>query len=72
MSSFNIQVNRKDINQYKIVKKEVPTLENLEIGQILVKVDQFAFTSNNITYACLLYTSPSPRDRTRSRMPSSA
>ena len=25
-----------------------------------------------ITPACLLYTSPSPRDRTRSRMPSSA
>ena len=24
------------------------------------------------TYYCLLYTSPSPRDRTRSRMPSSA
>ena len=23
-------------------------------------------------YDCLLYTSPSPRDRTRSRMPSSA
>ena len=27
---------------------------------------------NNIVDACLLYTSPSPRDRTRSRMPSSA
>ena len=26
----------------------------------------------NISTACLLYTSPSPRDRTRSRMPSSA
>ena len=25
-----------------------------------------------LTEACLLYTSPSPRDRTRSRMPSSA
>ena len=25
-----------------------------------------------MTYTCLLYTSPSPRDRTRSRMPSSA
>ena len=25
-----------------------------------------------IGYTCLLYTSPSPRDRTRSRMPSSA
>ena len=30
-------------------------------------------TETNITYnTCLLYTSPSPRDRTRSRMPSSA
>ena len=26
----------------------------------------------NVKYICLLYTSPSPRDRTRSRMPSSA
>ena len=25
-----------------------------------------------VLYTCLLYTSPSPRDRTRSRMPSSA
>ena len=25
-----------------------------------------------LIYTCLLYTSPSPRDRTRSRMPSSA
>ena len=27
---------------------------------------------NRSLYVCLLYTSPSPRDRTRSRMPSSA
>ena len=27
---------------------------------------------DSATYACLLYTSPSPRDRQRSRMPSSA
>ena len=26
----------------------------------------------NLYWDCLLYTSPSPRDRTRSRMPSSA
>ena len=32
-------------------------------------VDQ---STGNFTYTCLLYTSPSPRDRTRSRMPSSA
>ena len=33
------------------------------------------FTDNGIEvniFTCLLYTSPSPRDRTRSRMPSSA
>ena len=29
-------------------------------------------TLNDNTVTCLLYTSPSPRDRTRSRMPSSA
>ena len=29
-------------------------------------------SGNPIIYICLLYTSPSPRDRTRSRMPSSA
>ena len=28
--------------------------------------------NNDITKACLLYTSPSPRDMRRSRMPSSA
>ena len=33
------------------------------------KVAQYPF---NPSMPCLLYTSPSPRDRTRSRMPSSA
>ena len=32
------------------------------------KITEFA----KLFWACLLYTSPSPRDRTRSRMPSSA
>ena len=34
-----------------------------------VQQDQVSNSNNN---SCLLYTSPSPRDRTRSRMPSSA
>ena len=33
------------------------------------KVTDFRFRNPHV---CLLYTSPSPRDRTRSRMPSSA
>ena len=31
-----------------------------------------AAAASDVTLTCLLYTSPSPRDRTRSRMPSSA
>ena len=40
-------------------------------GQQLTGV-RFATTPENWRRTCLLYTSPSPRDRTRSRMPSSA
>ena len=41
----------------------------------LKKLDESALIENSqfkAYYTCLLYTSPSPRDRTRSRMPSSA
>ena len=40
---------------------------NLQKGFIV-----FIFLSALLLVSCLLYTSPSPRDRTRSRMPSSA
>ena len=33
---------------------------------------RFLVSDFGISWVCLLYTSPSPRDRTRSRMPSSA
>ena len=51
------------------------------INNTSVTVHQTIHYHNNTTYVvddgdysttCLLYTSPSPRDRTRSRMPSSA
>ena len=40
------------------------SLTTFVIGSLLI--------DNPDIYVCLLYTSPSPRDRTRSRMPSSA
>ena len=46
------------------------THDNLMICQF-GSVPNDILQGNNI-YTCLLYTSPSPRDRTRSRMPSSA
>ena len=45
-----------------------------DLRAALVTPDSLAATAEALlrTQACLLYTSPSPRDRTRSRMPSSA
>ena len=43
------------------------SLHDLELYHAKVMQEMF-----NRGYNCLLYTSPSPRDRTRSRMPSSA
>lgn len=53
MQAFDIQVKRKDFHDYKAVSKNIPTAKDLGDGQILVKVDQFAFTANNITYAAV-------------------
>ena len=40
---------------------------------LLVEISEYAlYTIHSELELCLLYTSPSPRDRTRSRMPSSA
>ena len=43
---------------------------NIKFMSINEFIDKYTFSYDNKT--CLLYTSPSPRDRTRSRMPSSA
>ena len=43
---------------------DIPELEKSELELLSVNVVEID--------SCLLYTSPSPRDRTRSRMPSSA
>ena len=50
-------------------KSETPDSSGLK-GDKLVGKYYVAF--NDVYKVCLLYTSPSPRDRTRSRMPSSA
>ena len=43
------------------------------VSSRVYKEGNWGFASNpDLSDSCLLYTSPSPRDRTRSRMPSSA
>ena len=47
-------------------------LPGMDPGSIDVNMGRGVLTLTAHRSSCLLYTSPSPRDRTRSRMPSSA
>ena len=48
------------------------TLSYLGALRVLPHYNMMGLAKASLEAACLLYTSPSPRDRTRSRMPSSA
>ena len=58
-------------SQYQTLKEEVDAavLAVMQRGDFVLGGAVAEFER---IFACLLYTSPSPRDRTRSRMPSSA
>ena len=53
-----------------IQQVEIPEPDSPGAGEALVRVHQVGVCGTDIS--CLLYTSPSPRDATLSRMPSSA
>ena len=46
--------------------------ENPFLSDFYDDIEKWSFQTEMFFLCCLLYTSPSPRDRTRSRMPSSA
>ena len=66
--------NSKEWIEFPITYNDFPSpvsfgrLEHIEKKGI----NYFVQSGGGAVYTCLLYTSPSPRDRTRSRMPSSA
>ena len=59
----------------RYVSPVIPVLD-LMIGQVVWakggRRGSYAPVHSALTHSCLLYTSPSPRDRQKSRMPSSA
>ena len=60
------------INKKGVLRKLLIKLCRLLGYELIDQADMSFVTSLDQDKACLLYTSPSPRDRTRSRMPSSA
>ena len=62
-TKYTLNITQNDITGEAIAKSE---------GKLNVEGDNIEPGVCGISMDCLLYTSPSPRDRTRSRMPSSA
>ena len=61
MKEFDYDLDYKSLDFTDAETRKLYRIGRGEQGVLLVR-----------PYTCLLYTSPSPRDRTRSRMPSSA
>lgn len=53
MMSTDFVVARADLSQCKFIETVMPSREELPAEALLVRVDRFAFTANNITYAML-------------------
>ena len=53
-----------------LARRDVPEAARVLVGHLGERPELRA--ADDALWDCLLYTSPSPRDRTRSRMPSSA
>ena len=66
-----LQIVKTEESLYNVLKREQKILRN-KFGEIKKTTKCFVCKSEYHEYTCLLYTSPSPRDTERSRMPSSA
>jgi Protein of unknown function (DUF2855) len=53
MNSTDFIVARDDFQHCKFIETAIPDATELPDGALLIKVDRFAFTANNITYAVL-------------------
>ena len=71
MSKIKIKQTRSKINRPVDQKRTLEALGLKKIGQV-VEHKMTPSIEGMINKVCLLYTSPSPRDMRRSRMPSSA
>jgi hypothetical protein len=53
MKSTDFVVTRNDLQQCQTIETQLPDADALPDDALLVKVDRFAFTANNVTYAVL-------------------
>jgi hypothetical protein len=53
MNSTDFIVARNDLQQCKTIETQLPDAAQLPDGALLIRINRFAFTANNITYAVL-------------------
>jgi len=53
MTCSDFIVARDDLQQFKTIDRQLPDPDTLPVDGLLLRVDRFAFTANNITYAVL-------------------
>jgi hypothetical protein len=53
MTSTDFIVARNDLEQCKLIETAIPDATTLPADALLVKVERFAFTANNVTYAVM-------------------
>ncbi|CAN5902368.1 DUF2855 family protein [soil metagenome] len=51
LTTLEFIVNKEQLRECKFAPISVPSIADLPDGQVVMKVDKFAFTSNNVTYA---------------------
>ena len=51
------------VDDFDIIKDYRKTRSQIGLVPQELTLEQFEFVFNNVSYTCLLYTSPSPRDR---------
>ena len=76
LQQLESQVLSSEIGQkftnHSLLSKDIWSLEELGFSEEKIALRSIHYGHFENFNFCLLYTSPSPRDRTRSRMPSSA
>ena len=70
--SIEVRIKKEKRRIREEISKTLEELSGTDTNVTRTYLDQFSSVDIVFTSVCLLYTSPSPRDRTRSRMPSSA
>ncbi|MGB0523230.1 MAG: DUF2855 family protein [Flammeovirgaceae bacterium] len=72
-TTSELLINQTNIHDIQTVHKPLPPEEELESGQVLMKINSFAFTANNITYAnlgkALKYWDFFPTDESWGKLP---